>query len=235
MTDITSKYHSYAVPVFLASTAETPASRSLGSLMYWRNAALCQQPSVWIVESSTPAMAAVVAAPIRKLCPAYCCRGRPTAVRISRSCSMNHAFRAGCVAARLKNTPAAGPLTAMYLRIAVTGHNGRPVDPTMMSAPVPNWSHLDRFRWNLTIDGFSRLSTATSPHMREAAGLILARDSGRSSLRRKKPKKAVQQTAHMSSLCAMSAETRCALIRSMTGAVMGRRRRDDGVAEARTR
>ena len=143
------KYHSYAGPVFLASTADIPASRSLGSLMYWRYE-LCQLPSVWIVESSTH--------------DGSCCsstnseavsQGRPTAVRTSRSCWINQGFRAGCVADRLKNTPDQGPLTAIYLRIAVTGHNGSPVEPTMMSAPIQNWSHLDRFRCNLTIVGFS--------------------------------------------------------------------------------
>ena len=46
------------------------ASRPFGVCMYCRNAALCHLPSVWIVESAIPTIAAVVAAPIRKLWPA---------------------------------------------------------------------------------------------------------------------------------------------------------------------
>ena len=47
------------------------AARDLGSsLMYRRYDELFQRPSVWMVESSKPADAAVVAAPIQKLWPA---------------------------------------------------------------------------------------------------------------------------------------------------------------------
>ncbi len=48
-------------------TRANEASSSAGVLIYWRKAALCHRPSVWIEESAIPAMAAVVAAPIRKL------------------------------------------------------------------------------------------------------------------------------------------------------------------------
>ena len=54
------------------------ARRCLGVLMYLRKAVLCHLPRVWIMESSTPTMAAVVAAPMRKLCPAYSEAGMPT-------------------------------------------------------------------------------------------------------------------------------------------------------------
>ena len=40
--------------------------------MYVKKAVLFHRPSVQIVGSSRPAFAAVVAAPIRKLCPAKC-------------------------------------------------------------------------------------------------------------------------------------------------------------------
>lgn len=52
--------------------------------MYWMKAVLCHRPRVWIVESSIPAAAAVVAAPILKLWPASWCCSRLVAVRISR-------------------------------------------------------------------------------------------------------------------------------------------------------
>ena len=63
-----------------------------GVRMYWRNAALCQRPSVWIVESWIPTVATVVAAPIRKLWPAYwsCCK--PSEFSMSRICVTNLCF-----------------------------------------------------------------------------------------------------------------------------------------------
>ena len=53
-----------------ANTEESEASCSLGMCTYCKKAARCQRPRAWIMESSTPARAAEVAAPIRKLWPA---------------------------------------------------------------------------------------------------------------------------------------------------------------------
>ena len=53
-----------------ANTEESEASCSLGMRIYCKKAALYQWPRGWIVESPTPARAAEVAAPIRKLWPA---------------------------------------------------------------------------------------------------------------------------------------------------------------------
>ena len=61
----------------LAKTDENVASFSFGVRMYNRKAELCHLPNAWIVESSMPASAAVVAAPILKLWPAYWCCGKP--------------------------------------------------------------------------------------------------------------------------------------------------------------
>ena len=47
------------------------ANLSLGVCMYKRNAELFHLPRALMVESSRPACAAAVVAPIRKLCPAY--------------------------------------------------------------------------------------------------------------------------------------------------------------------
>ena len=46
------------------------ANSSLGVLMYAKNAPVVQRPIACIFESSIPALAAAVAAPILKLCPA---------------------------------------------------------------------------------------------------------------------------------------------------------------------
>ena len=53
----------------LASDAVIAAKWSCGVRMYRRKAALCQRPSVCMVESSIPAIAAVVAAPDRQIGP----------------------------------------------------------------------------------------------------------------------------------------------------------------------
>ena len=50
-----------------AKILDIPASHSFGVRIYCKNAALCQQPSAWIMESSTPIAAAVVAALMQKL------------------------------------------------------------------------------------------------------------------------------------------------------------------------
>ena len=52
-----------------ASVVERAMRLSFSILMYSKNAELCQRPSIWMAESSSPARAAVVAAPILKLCP----------------------------------------------------------------------------------------------------------------------------------------------------------------------
>ena len=52
---------------------------------YDRKAELDNLPNACKVQSSMPAVAAVVAVPIRKLCPAYCAGSSPIAVRAPRS------------------------------------------------------------------------------------------------------------------------------------------------------
>ena len=70
--------------VELAKTLESATNCSSGVHMCCKNAALCHLPKVWIMESSTPAVAMVVAAPIRKLWPAQSNCGRPRSCRIER-------------------------------------------------------------------------------------------------------------------------------------------------------
>ena len=54
----------------LANVEEIDARNRGSSRMYLLKAELCHRPNVCIAESSRPATAAVVAAPILKLCPA---------------------------------------------------------------------------------------------------------------------------------------------------------------------
>ena len=69
-----------------ASVAESAASCSFGIRTYRKNAELCHCPNVCSTESSTPAMAAVVAAPILKLWPQYWSWATPMLVRLARIC-----------------------------------------------------------------------------------------------------------------------------------------------------
>ena len=82
------------------------------------------------------------------------------------------------------------PLWLMYARIAATGHKSHPVRPNRMSAPAPNWSHLDFLRCILTKDGAELQPTATSPHERWLAAVYSASVPTSNSPRRKKPKNA---------------------------------------------
>ena len=127
-------------------TVDNAARCSLGVRIYCRKAALCQQPSVWIVESSTPAAAAVVAAPIRKLWPAYWSYCKLREFRMLRMCLVNDCFVTALCEQSTKNGPGLSPQISIYLRIAVTGQRGECTRPTTTSDPTPNWSHLDTFK-----------------------------------------------------------------------------------------
>ncbi len=102
--------HSLPYGRVCTNAAEAPAKRALGVLMYLRNAALYHLPKVWINESSIPASAAEVAAPILKLCPAYWSDGRPMPCRVTLSCWVNHTLITVRPSCSLKKGPWAGPL-----------------------------------------------------------------------------------------------------------------------------
>ena len=95
-----------------ASVEESAASLSCGVLTYRKNAALCHRPRSWIVESSTPARVAVVAAPILKLWPAYWCWGKPRVSRILRNLVITAVFRMGSFPTSRKNAPGCAPRLA---------------------------------------------------------------------------------------------------------------------------
>ena len=65
---------SWTVLACCTKVTDVLAKRAFGVLIYLRKAALCHLPSVWIMESS---MHTMVAAPIRKLYPAYWCAWKP--------------------------------------------------------------------------------------------------------------------------------------------------------------
>ena len=105
--------------------------------MYVMKAALLHWPSLRIVESSRPTFAAAVAAPILKLCPAKFMYGSPILRRASLIDEENFALVRGVSSLNLKKGPGSGPLLAMYVSVANTGHNSPPVLPMYMCAPFP--------------------------------------------------------------------------------------------------
>ncbi len=92
---------------------EKLAKRSRGVLIYSRKAELFQRPIILMVESSIPALAAAVAAPILKLWPAKFSYGRPTACSAALISWVKLAFVSGLLSLNLKNGPAWSPLMAM--------------------------------------------------------------------------------------------------------------------------
>jgi len=63
--------------------------------MYTRYAELLHLPKVLITESFIPALAAAVAAPMRKLCLAKFCSVRPVALSASLTLLVNEDFMSG--------------------------------------------------------------------------------------------------------------------------------------------
>ena len=174
------------------------------------------------MESSNPAMAAV-AAPIRKLCPAYWDWSSPRSCRIRLTRPTNQALTTTSLLGCRKKALLREPLTSRYLTIAATGQSSSPVRPTTTSVPAPNWSHLDLLRWTWTIVGLSLWSTATSPQVRQLASLKAPVESGSNSPSRKKPKNAVLAIAQTTCLAKSSEASRAHLIRLRRWDVMGNR------------
>ena len=184
--------------------------------MYVRNAELFQRPRTLIVESSIPARAAAVAAPIRKLWPAKCWYGRPPACSASRTWWVNFAFVRGSPFANLKNGPASVPRIAIYAVTPATGHSVQPVLPTNTSTPLPNWSVFETFSLTRRHCGNCGLSMVTSPQPRSLDGTKASLVGIMSSPARKNPKKHSTTAAHsitVSGSEAVADQCSCMLLR----------------------
>ena len=103
------------------SVRESWANCSRGVLIYDRKAVLFHRLSVQIVESSSPAFAAVVAAPIQKLCPAKWWSGTPATMRASLTLAIKYGWVNGSPLVWIKKGPLEAPLCAMYNSTAATG------------------------------------------------------------------------------------------------------------------
>ena len=97
----------------LASDLEKVVSCSLGVRIYARNAELHHLPIILITESSIPAPAAAVAAPIWKLCLAKFSSGKPRACIAFHILDVKVDLVKGVPFLKLKNGPAAAPCTVM--------------------------------------------------------------------------------------------------------------------------
>ena len=150
-----------------ASLPVTAASLSRGTLTYRRYAALSHLPSVLISESSTPAIAAVVAAPILKLWPAYF----PASIPALPSAALKHrtsfSLDKGAHEAKVKNGPFSLPCTAMYAATALTGHRSL---PRYTKTPRLKGSVFDAFMQTCTSAGGDPVPRHTSPSLKWASG-----------------------------------------------------------------
>ena len=149
-----------------------------------------------MISTGTPQAAAVVAAPILKLCPAYFDGSKPAEDSAFRSCDT----RADRVKARpslkRKRGPSPMPRTTKYDNTAATGHSFDPVFPTWMVTPRRKGSVLDCLIRTEMASGFSLLFTATSLTVRCCSGSKSQTSGADNSPDLRKPKKPRQEAAH---------------------------------------
>ena len=142
-----------------------PARWSLGVFMYstCRHAELSQRPSILIVASLMPHWLAVVAAPIRKLCPAYLLASTPAFCNRSRTFLMKWSFVRFLPSLNWNKNPALSRRMARNAIMASTGQSCEWVLPRKMSIPLQNGSVLEALIQTLSVFGSATLSTAMSP------------------------------------------------------------------------
>jgi len=101
------------------------------------------------------------------------------------------------------------------------GHTSELVYPRKMSTPLPNWSHLERFRCTHTTDGGTVSLTTTSPQARWIQLLKAKTEGTVISPEQKKPKKQME-TATLS-MARSGGNTQTLKMSLSIGRVMGRR------------
>ena len=132
-------------------------SCSLGRLRSHQHTILTRVPTyVWVMlrwiagsvlirESSTPRAAAVVAAPILKLCPANFDASKPVFDSASLTLLTNCSRDKGRPSLNWKKGPGWLPRIAKYAATVDTGHSLFPVFPKNIDTPHRNGSVLDAF------------------------------------------------------------------------------------------
>ena len=172
------------------------ASCLLGSLTYSWHAWLFHRPSVLMVSTGIPQTAAVVAAPIRKLCPAYSSGLRPALARTFLS-AITRRWRVRASPDLNRNSgPSPGPRIAIYASMAATGQSGVSVLPMYIVTPYLNGSVFDCLMQTARILGFCGLSALMSAKDRCCPGSNSPSSGAVSSPDLRKPKKPRQLAAH---------------------------------------
>ena len=127
----------YAEDEHLERRVVAAASSVLGVRMYRRKdrGTIPSPYSIMVHESSRPACAAAVAAPIRKLCPANCSSGRPRSWRACLVICKHFALVKAVPSQKMKKGPGEVPLALINAATAATGQRRPPVLPMITSVP----------------------------------------------------------------------------------------------------
>ena len=124
-----------------------------------------------MVVSGTPAALAVMAAPIRKLCPLKLELVKPETANEDWTWCTKTPRRRGLPSGKINRGPGASPLTAKKSRRADTGQMVRPVAPSTTWVPAPNLSVLDFLMLTTKKTGGSRLSEGYVCNRKVAIGV----------------------------------------------------------------
>lgn len=169
--------------------------RCHGVRIYAVNAEDFQRPKVWMKESLSPALAAVVAAPIRKLWPLNEESSIPADLKAWRNDWTRRGRERVAPSWNTKSGPGDEGRMAKYPNIAATGHKVSPVAPMWSTVPAPKGSVLDCFRRTARCVGATWESTATSRGA-NISSLKAPCDGQVSSPALMNPKNARQKAAH---------------------------------------
>ena len=138
----------------------------MGILMYLKYVSFFHLPRILIMESCLPRSAAVVAAPIRKLWPAYFVGSIPGDHKAFLMWEIYLCFVKGVLSLNWNIGPGEFPRIAKNAVTAATGQRSSPVFPTKMCTPLNSRSVLDVLRKILSTEGLQWLSIAMSPRFR---------------------------------------------------------------------
>ena len=177
-----------------------------------------------MTESSMPFAAAIVAAPILKLCEQYFDWSMPASYKACRTACANRARVKGRPSLNTNNGPGVDPRTLKKLRTAATGHRCSCPQPTYGSTPFRNGSIFNCLMVIFKQVGRVASSTARFWTHKCAAGSYPFSVGTLISPARKNAKKKKQEAAHNILVSKFTAEaSHTAFIFNSIGGVIGRR------------
>ena len=151
-----------------------------------------------MMQSSTPREAAVMAAPMRKLCPQYRDWSIPARSSAPRTRFIKRCLVRTCPSANRNRGPGSISLACKKSRTAATGQRSLPVAPTNKSIPLRKGSVFDCFILTRTNDGRRGQSSAKSATLRCTLGSYVPSLGTDNSPALINPKKHKQHAAQMS-------------------------------------